>query len=94
MANTSHKKVAIVSCVKGLNLDSSRIEFKIFLVIFILLSQMPTIYETRGTSSRRIFKVPQEFLNGYYLYFNVFISSLAAPIKLEPLSEFQLYRTT
>lgn len=93
MANTSHKKVAIVSCVKGLNLDSSRIEFKIFLVIFILLSQMPTIYETRGTS-RRIFKVPQEFLNGYYLYFNVFISSLAAPIKLEPLSEFQLHRTT
>lgn len=92
MANTSHKKIAIVSCVKGLNLDSSRIEFKIFLVIFILLSQMPTIYEARGTST--YFQCSARILGRVLpLYFNVFISSLAAPIKLEPLSEFQLHRT-
>lgn len=36
MAPTSHKKVAIVSCLKGLDLDSNRMESKIFLATLLL----------------------------------------------------------
>ena len=57
IAQTSHMKVITTSCVRGLECDSSNIEFRIFLVTPIILSHIPPMWNACGTLNSMKFQM-------------------------------------